>query len=119
MNAVVHDTLRGIAAACRATATERSHRGSGLLATIGRGQGAAAPRGYDMEISLASAEERNAVYWRSRARESRETARRMISTGPRQGMLKIASIYERLAAMAELDHLPPALPEGVRLLARS
>jgi hypothetical protein len=76
-------------------------------------------RGYDMEISLASAEERNAVYWRSRARESRETARRMISTGPRQGMLQIASIYEKLAAMAELDPLPPALPDGIRLSARS
>jgi hypothetical protein len=72
-----------------------------------------------MEISLASAEERNAVYWRSRARESRETARRMISTGPRQGMLQIASIYEKLAAMAELDPLPPALPDGIQLSPRS
>jgi len=43
----------------------------------------------------------------------------MISTGPRQGMLQIASIYERLAAMADLDHLPPGLPDGIRLSARS
>jgi len=72
-----------------------------------------------MEISLASAEERNAVYWRSRARESRETARRMISTGPRQGMLQIAGIYERLAAMADLDPPSRELTEGLRPLARS
>jgi hypothetical protein len=72
-----------------------------------------------MEISLAGAEGRDAVYWRSRAQESRETARRMISTGPRQGMLQIAGIYERLAAMAELDRPPPALPRGIRLSARS
>jgi hypothetical protein len=72
-----------------------------------------------MEISLASVEERNAVYWRSRARESRETARRMINAGPRQGMLQIASIYEKLAAMAELDPLPPALPHGIQLSPRS
>jgi hypothetical protein len=72
-----------------------------------------------MEISLAGAEGRDAVYWRSRAQESRETARRMVSTGPRQGMLQIAGIYERLAAMAELDHPPPALPRRVCLLARS
>lgn len=72
-----------------------------------------------MEIGLTSVEMRNAVYWRSRAQESRETARRMISTGPRQGMLRIAGIYERLAALAELDHLPPALPQAVRPSARS
>jgi hypothetical protein len=51
-----------------------------------------------------------AVYWRSRAQESRATARRMISSGPRQGMLEIAGIYEKLAARAELDPLPPAQP---------
>jgi hypothetical protein len=67
-----------------------------------------------MEIGLTSVEMRNAVYWRLRAREARETARRMISTGPRQGMLQIAGIYDRLAALAELDHLPPALPQGIR-----
>ena len=61
-----------------------------------------------MAIGLTSIEMRDAVYWRSRAQESRETARRMISTGPRQGMLEIASIYEKLAARAELDNLPPA-----------
>ena len=72
-----------------------------------------------MEISLASVEGRDAVYWRSRAQESRETARRMISPGPRQGMLQIAGIYERLAARADLDDLSPALPEGVGLSARS
>ena len=61
-----------------------------------------------MEIGLTSSETCDAVYWRSRAQESRDTARRMISTGPRQGMLIIAGIYEKLAARAELDHLPPA-----------
>jgi hypothetical protein len=61
-----------------------------------------------MEIGLTIIEMRDAVYWRSRAQESRETARRMISTGPRQGMLEIAGIYEKLAARAELDHMPPA-----------
>jgi hypothetical protein len=71
-----------------------------------------------MEIGLTSVEMRNAVYWRSRAQESRETARRMISSGPRRGMLQIASIYERLAALAELDHLPSPLPPGVRPSAR-
>jgi hypothetical protein len=64
-----------------------------------------------MEIGLTSIEMRDAVYWRSRAQESRETARRMISRGPRQGMLEIAGIYEMLAARAELDHLPPALAQ--------
>jgi len=29
-------------------------------------------------------------------------------------MLQIATIYERLAALAELEHLPQALPRGVR-----
>jgi hypothetical protein len=61
-----------------------------------------------MEIGLTSTEMCDAVYWRSRARESRETARRMIDIGPRQGMLVIAGIYEKLAARAELDHLPTA-----------
>jgi hypothetical protein len=64
-----------------------------------------------MEIGLTSIEMRDAVYWRSRAQESRETARRMIGTGPRRGMLEIASIYEKLAVQAELDHLPPTLPQ--------
>jgi hypothetical protein len=67
-----------------------------------------------MEIGLTGVEMRNAIYWRSRAQESRETARRMISTGPRRGMLRIAGIYERLAALAELNHLPPAPPQGPR-----
>jgi hypothetical protein len=61
-----------------------------------------------MEIGLSSIEMRDAVYWRARAQESRETARRMIGSGPRQGMLEIAVIYERLAARAELDRVPPA-----------
>ena len=65
-----------------------------------------------MEIGLTGVEMGNALYWRSRAQESRETARRMNSTGPRQGMLRIAGIYERLAALAELGHLPPALPQA-------
>ena len=43
----------------------------------------------------------------------------MINAGPRQGMLQIASIYEKLAAMAELDPLPPALPHGIQLSPRS
>jgi hypothetical protein len=71
-----------------------------------------------MEISLARVEMRRAVYWHSRAQESRETARRMTGTGPRRGMLQIAGVYEKLAALAELDHLPSALPQGVRPLAR-
>jgi hypothetical protein len=66
-----------------------------------------------MEIGLTSVEVRDAVYWRSRAQESRETARRMISSGPRLGMLQIAGIYDSLAALAELDQLPPALPQGI------
>jgi len=61
-----------------------------------------------MEIGLSSIERGDAVYWRSRAQESRETAKRMVSTGPRQGMLEIAGIYEKLAARAELDQVPPA-----------
>jgi hypothetical protein len=65
-----------------------------------------------MEIGLTGVDMGNALYWRSRAQESRETARRMISSGPRRGMLKIAGIYERLAALAELDPLPPALPQA-------
>ena len=72
-----------------------------------------------MEIGLTIGEMRDALYWRSRARESRETARRMISTGPRQGMLEIAGIYEKLAARAELDLLPPALLPDPRSSARS
>jgi hypothetical protein len=56
-----------------------------------------------MEISLAAGEGRNAVYWRSRALESRETAKRMMGTAPRRGMLEIAKVYERLAALADLD----------------
>ena len=60
-----------------------------------------------MEIGLSSFERGDAVYWRSRAQESRETARRMIGSGPRQGMLEIAVIYEKLAARAELDQSPP------------
>lgn len=72
-----------------------------------------------MEIGLTSIEMGDAVYWRSRAQESRETARRMISTGPRQGMLEIAGIYDKLAARAELDHLPTARPRHPRLAARS
>lgn len=71
-----------------------------------------------MEIGLTSVETCDAVYWRSRAQESRETARRMISTGPRQGMLEIAGIYEILAARAELDFLP-ARPQDPRPPARS
>jgi hypothetical protein len=71
-----------------------------------------------MDISLTSVELRNGVYWRSRAEESRETARRMTSTGPRQGMLQIAGVYERLAALADLGHLPPALSQGPRPQAR-
>ena len=43
----------------------------------------------------------------------------MISIGPRQGMLEIAGIYDKLAARAELDHLPPALPQLPGPLARS
>jgi hypothetical protein len=61
-----------------------------------------------MEIGLTSIEMCDSVYWRSRAQETRETARRMIGSGPRQGMLVIAGIYEKLAARAELDPLPPA-----------
>ena len=56
-----------------------------------------------MEISLAGVEGRNAVYWRSRAQESRETAKRMMGTAPRRGMLEIAKVYERLATLADLD----------------
>lgn len=67
-----------------------------------------------MEIGLSSIEMCDAVYWRSRAQESRETARRMIGTGPRQGMLEIASIYDKLAARAELDQPPPALARNPR-----
>lgn len=67
-----------------------------------------------MEIGLSSVEMCDAVYWRSRAQESRETARRMIGTGPRQGMLEIAGIYDELAARAELDRLPPALARSQR-----
>jgi hypothetical protein len=63
-----------------------------------------------MEISLASGEMRNAVYWRSRAQESRETASRMISSGPRRGMLEIARIYESLATRADLDRRPQEGP---------
>jgi hypothetical protein len=59
-----------------------------------------------MKISLASVDLRNAAYWRSRAQESRETAGRMISSGPRRGMLEIARIYERLAIRADLDRPP-------------
>ena len=59
-----------------------------------------------MEISLAGVEGRNAVYWRSRAQESRETARRMMGTAPRRGMLEIAEVYERLAILADLDRRP-------------
>jgi len=72
-----------------------------------------------MEIGLSSSEMRDALYWRSRAQESRETARRMISTGPRQGMLEIAGIYEKLAARAELDPLPAALAPPPRPPAQS
>jgi hypothetical protein len=62
-----------------------------------------------MEIGLTGIEMGDALYWRSRAQESRETARRMISSGPRQGMLAIAGIYDKLAARAELDPLAPVL----------
>jgi len=72
-----------------------------------------------LEIGLTSIELRDAVYWRSRAQESRETARRMISIGPRQGMLEIAGIYDKLAARAELDHLAAALTQHPGPLARS
>ena len=56
-----------------------------------------------MEISLAGVEGRNAIYWRSRAQESRETAKRMMDIAPRRGMLEIAKVYERLATLADLD----------------
>jgi hypothetical protein len=56
-----------------------------------------------MEISLAGVEGRNAVYWRTRAQESRETAKRMMGTEPRRGMLEIAKVYESLATLADLD----------------
>jgi hypothetical protein len=56
-----------------------------------------------MEISLAGAEGRNAVYWRSRAQESREMAKRMIGNAPRRGMLEIAKVYESLATLRDLD----------------
>ena len=59
-----------------------------------------------MEIGLVSVDTRDAVYWRSRAEESRETAKRMIGTGPRRGMLEIAKVYERLATLADLDPRP-------------
>jgi hypothetical protein len=59
-----------------------------------------------MEIRLAGAERRNAIYWRSRARESRETAKRMIGTEPRRGMLEIARIYDRLASQADRQRRP-------------
>jgi hypothetical protein len=59
-----------------------------------------------MKISLAGVDRRNAVYWRARARESREAASRMNSTGPRRGMLEIARIYEWLATRADLDRPP-------------
>ena len=67
-----------------------------------------------MEIGLTSTEMGDAVYWRSRAQEVRETARRMISSGPRKGMLMIAGVYEKLAAGAELDQLPPGRPQRPR-----
>jgi hypothetical protein len=60
-----------------------------------------------MEIGLAGVEERNAIYWRSRALESRETAKRMMGPAPRQGMLEIAKVYDRLATLAELDSRSP------------
>ena len=60
-----------------------------------------------MEISLAGVEGRNAVYWRSRALESRETAKRMMGTAPRQGMLEIAKVYDRLATLADVSRGTP------------
>lgn len=63
-----------------------------------------------MEICLASAERRDAMYWRSRAWESRETAKRMTGTEPRRGMLEIARIYDKLATQAERDLRPQEAP---------
>jgi hypothetical protein len=56
-----------------------------------------------MKITLSSVGSRTAVYWRVRAEESRETARRMAETGPRRGMLEIARIYDSLADRADLE----------------
>lgn len=51
-------------------------------------------------------EGRNAVYWRARAEESRDTARRMSQSGPRRGMLEIARIYDILATRAAPEAAP-------------
>ena len=71
-----------------------------------------------MEIGLSGIDTGDAIYWRLRAQESRETARRMTGTGPRQGMLLIAGIYDKLAARAELDRLSPAQAQAPRRPAR-
>jgi hypothetical protein len=59
-----------------------------------------------MEIELTGVEGRNALYWRARAEESRDTARQMSESAPRRGMLEIARIYDMLATRAGPDAAP-------------
>ena len=65
--------------------------------------------GSEMKISLIGVDRRNGFYWRARAQESRETARRMAETGPRRGMLEIARIYDSLASRADEECAPQPL----------